>query len=105
MEPGIRMLEKVWTADGLMLGLTQRLFHRATGVDPELQYYASYVEVENYELGSTYFVPLDFFEGRDPESGDLNLSVTFQVVLERTWARLPTFIARGEGTPEPLSTD
>jgi hypothetical protein len=97
------MLEKVWTADGEILGLAQRLFHRQNGVRPSLLQYQSYLEVGNYELGTSYFVPTDFIEDRDPLTSDLSLSVSFRSVQERTWSRMPTFIARGEGTEEPLA--
>jgi hypothetical protein len=96
------MLEKVWTADGEMLGLTQRLFHRQSGVNPRLLRYESYLEIGNYELGTAYFVPIDYIEDRDPLTGELALSASFKNVQERTWSRMPTFVARGEGTEEPL---
>jgi hypothetical protein len=100
----IRMLEKVWTADGEMLGLAQRLFHRQSGVNAMLLQYESYLEIGNYELGTAYFVPMDYIEDRDPLTGELALSVSFKNVQERTWSRMPTFVARGEGTEEPLPT-
>ena len=105
MEPRAKKLDKVWTSDDKLLGLGQRLFHREEGVDPDLLLYKSYLEVENYELGATYFVPTDFIDEPNNEDGDLRLSTSFREVLERTWARMPAFIARGEGLEEALPDD
>lgn len=105
MKPRARKLDKVWTSDRKMLGLGQRLFHRVEGVNPDLLLYESYLEVENYELGATYFVPTDFIDERQTEHGGLRLRSSFREVQERTWARMPTFIARGEGIEETLPDD
>ena len=62
MNARYRKLDEVWTSDSQKLGLAQRLFHRTEGVEPANLLYESYLEVENFELGSTYFVPTDFIE-------------------------------------------
>lgn len=51
MELEIKKLDEVWTADSQKLGLAQYLFHRTKEIDPDLQYYASYLEVEDYQFG------------------------------------------------------
>ena len=105
MDTRFRKLDEVWTSDGQKLGLAQRQFHRTEGVEPAILLYESYLEVENFELGSTYFVPTDFFEEREGESGDLKLSKSFNEVQELTWFRMPIFVARGDGREESLPED
>ena len=105
MNARYRKLDVVWTSDGKKLGLAQRLFHRTEGVEPANLLYESYLEVENFELGSTYFVPTDFIEERDAESGKLKLSKSFSEVQEKTWFRMPIFAARGDGREESLPED
>ena len=85
MNLGVKKLDVVWTSDGQKLGLGQRIFHRSHGVDPANLLYESYLEVENFELGSTYFVPTDFIDDSEVEPGSLQLSKTFDEVQERTW--------------------
>jgi hypothetical protein len=102
MEPTTTKLAKVWTYDSELLGLAQRLFHRNEGVEPDLLLFKSYLEVENYQLGATYFVPTDFIDHGRVEDGGLWLVSSFREVLERTWARMPVFVARGDGIEESL---
>ena len=102
MSAPYRKLDEVWTSDGRKLGLAQRLFHRTEEAEPAKLLYESYLEVENFELGSTYFVPTDFIEQSEEESGDLKISKSFNEVQERTWFRMPMFVARGEGREESL---
>jgi hypothetical protein len=102
MNARYRKLDEVWTSDGQKLGLAQRLFHRTEGVEPAILLYESYLEVENFELGSTYFVPTDFIEEGEGESGKLKISKSFNEVQELTWFRMPIFAARGDGREESL---
>ncbi|MCI0394894.1 MAG: hypothetical protein L0332_17090 [Chloroflexi bacterium] len=102
MELDIKRLEEVWTADNKKLGLAQSLFHRLGGVDPELGFYDTYLEVENFEYGDDYYVPTDFIKGRDPKTGRVMLSISLQKVMERTWSRLPDFVAHGQARKELL---
>jgi len=103
MDLVIKKLDEVWTEDDKKLGLAQELFHRVGGVNPELLYYASYLEVESYEYGSTYFVPTDFIAGREPESGRVTLTATLKDVMDRTWFVMPDFIVRSEARKETLA--
>ena len=93
MDHDIKKLDEVWTADEKKLGLAQQLFHRQDEVNPDLQLYASYLEVENFEYGEGFYIPTDFITGRDPELGRLLLSVTIDQVMNHTWFRMPDFVA------------
>jgi hypothetical protein len=102
MDLEIIKLDEVWTADSKKLGLAQSLFHRTKDINPKLLLYASYLEVESYEFGEIYYVPTDYVEGREPDTGRVMLAVDLQTVLKRTWARLPDFIAHGEAEKQDL---
>lgn len=102
MESRVKRLAEVWTSDGRKLGLGQRLFHRADGVNTAQLLYGSYLEVENYEFGATYFVPTDFIDDTGTDESEIRLIISFRGIQERTWDRMPSFIARGEGMLESL---
>ena len=102
MDLGIKKLEEVWTKDEKMLGLTQGLFHRLEGINPKLQFYGSYLEVESYEYGASYFVPTDFIAPREPDSARIMLTVTLRDVMEHTWFVMPDFIVHGQARREAL---
>ncbi|MGD2050314.1 MAG: hypothetical protein PVH03_12495 [Chloroflexota bacterium] len=104
MEDSINKLEEIWTAEDKKLGLAKYLYHRQSEINPKLQLYARYLEVENFEYGDDYYVPTDFIEGRDPESGKIRLSLSFDEVMKRTWFRMPDFIAHGDCRREELPT-
>ncbi len=105
MDYHIKRLEEVWTVDQKKLGLAQRLFHRQDEVNPDLQLFASYLEVENFEYGEGFYIPTDFISGQDPESGHLLLAVTRDQVMNRTWFRMPDFIAHNQYDQETLPVD
>lgn len=102
MDFTISKLEEVWTADDKKLGVANAVYHRLEGVNPELKYYASYLHVQNFDYGDDYYIPTDFIDGRDQESGKLSLTKTFQQILENTWTRMPEFILHGNGRIEKL---
>ena len=102
MELVIGKLDEVWTTDEQKLGLAQHLYFREEGIDPDLQFYESYIEVENYDWGSVFYVPTDFVSGRSDQDHRIRLSVTFSEALEQTWTRMPHFVAHGEGRKEDL---
>ncbi|MEW5985555.1 MAG: hypothetical protein AB1791_02880, partial [Chloroflexota bacterium] len=83
----IHKLDEVWTADQKKLGVAHHLHHALGEVNPDLKLYASYLEVESFELGDDYFIPTDFIAGRDPAGGRVNLDATLKKVLEETWVR------------------
>jgi hypothetical protein len=103
MKQSIKKLEEVWTADNQKLGLAQNLYHRKEDINPDLQLYASYLEVGDYDLGLDFFIPTDFIQGRDKESGKTMLSTSKQQVMKRTWFRMPDFIAQGKAQKESLA--
>ena len=102
MDMEITKLAEVRTADDKKLGLTQALYHRQAEIDPKLQFYATYLEVENYEFGEVYYVPTDFIVQETIGDDKIRLQTTFDQVQQKTWFRLPDFIARGEGRKEEL---
>ena len=102
MDIQIKKLEEVWTADGQKLGLAVHLYHRLEGVDPKLELYEQYLEVENLEIGDNYFVPTEFLR-RDGEGGRLATTVKLRAVLERTWTRQPDFVFSRAGRREELA--
>lgn len=103
MDLGFKRFEEVWTEDDKKLGTAQALFHRLDEVNPELLYYASYLEVESFEYGATYFVPTDFIAPREAESGRVTLAVTLKEVMEHTWFVMPDFIAHSKARKEELA--
>jgi hypothetical protein len=103
MEANIKKLEETWTADGKKLGLTQSLFHREKDIKPDLQLYATYLEIEDYEFGEVFFVPTDYIAPREADDdGGLRLIVKYDEVMKRTWFRMPDFIAFGQSRKEEL---
>jgi hypothetical protein len=102
MNVKINHLEEVWTADGRRLGLAKFLHHRLDSVDPELEYYAAYLEVENLEYGTEYYVPTDFIAGRATPGGRLELTTTLKQVMDNTWSRRPEFVLHGASRSERL---
>lgn len=104
MEESIKKLEVIWTSEDKKLGLAQHLFHRQHDINPKLQLYATYLEVEDFEHGEVFYVPTDFIADRDPETGKISLTVSFKEAMNRTWFRMPDFIAQGKSREEELST-
>lgn len=102
MEESINKFEVIWTSEGKKLGLARHLFHRQRDINPKLQLYATYLEVEDFEHGEVFYVPTEFIGERDPESGKISLTVSFNKVMNRTWFRMPDFIAQGESREETL---
>lgn len=102
VERALKKLAKVKTADNVAIGRAQKLFHRLENIDPELQYYATYLEVKDYGFGATYYIPTDFVSDADPEGDLVTLDATFREVQNRTWFRKPTFVARGQARAEAL---
>ena len=93
MDHDIKKFDEVWTVDEKKLGLAQKMFHRQSEVNPDLQLYATYLAVDNFEYGEGFYIPTDFITGRDPETGHLLLSVTTNQVMNQTWFRMPDFVA------------
>jgi hypothetical protein len=100
----IKKQDEVWTADEQKLGVAMQLFHRSDEINPSLQLYASYLEVENFKYGEVFYVPTDFISQRQAETGRLMLSKKRNEAMNLTWFRMPEFVAHGqyrkEGLPE-----
>ena len=105
MDLKINKLDEVWTADKVRLGLADKVYRREEDVDPRLELYESYLEVENFDLGYTYYVPFEFIKPSTEGQEAIQLTVDFKEVLEKTWSRIPHFVARAaakiEGLPDP----
>ena len=93
--------DEIWTRDGYLLGEAYNLCHRTQDIDPVLQLYATYLYVVSFDIGDDYYVPLDFIAGREPD-GRVTLAVTMKQVQNRTWTRIPDFVARGQARHEAL---
>ena len=103
MEITLKRRDRVVTADGYQLGLARNLHHRPEAdVNVVEQLYPIYLKVENFELGDDFFVPLEYIEGRDADTGDINVDATMKQVLQYTWSRMPEFVALMRGRKEPL---
>jgi hypothetical protein len=106
----VKANEEVWTRDGVRLGAARRWHYRPEEqISPAELLFASYLEVENFELGDVFFVPDVYLTGRDESSGRLLLDATMREVERRTWTRMPDFAARLQGrevllTEEPAGS-
>ncbi|MCA9992837.1 MAG: hypothetical protein H6666_12210 [Ardenticatenaceae bacterium] len=98
----INYQDEVWTSDGQRLGVAHHYYERPDEAQPDLLFYAAYVEVENFDLGMTYYIPTDFFAERGESSGRVTLTVPMKTVLNRTWTRRPEFVIRGLAQEQEL---
>ena len=102
MEQSIKYRDEVWSKDDAMLGLAMVVHHRQIGADPDVKIYEAYLEVEDFVLGMSYFIPAEFLLDRDEGSGRVVVDRTLKQVLHNTWTRRPTFVAAGAGEEETL---
>ncbi len=101
-EKGLKRGADVVAADGEFVGKAFRLHHRPDDIDPELKLYASYLEATNLVMGSHIFIPVDFIADFDPTANRVTLTVPGRVVLNETWDRAPSFVARHRDKAEDL---
>ena len=101
-EEGLRRGTDVYTADDQFLGKALSIYHRLEDIDPDLKLYASYLDVSNLAVGSSFYVPVLFVADYDDAAPRINLSVSLSKVLDETWDREPSFIAGNQGTEEKL---
>lgn len=94
--------DQVFTKDNLLLGRAQRLYHRIKDVRPGWKHYETYLLVESFTAGNSFYVPTDFISDHDSQSGDIRLAVTAKKVGNKTWTRRPDFILHGEARQEEL---
>lgn len=102
MDHDIKKQDEIWTADNRRLGFAMALYYRLNDIDPDLQLYAAYLAVNNFDYGEEFYIPTDFISGKDAQSGRLELSVPLSKVMDRTWFRLPDFIAKKQFQLEKL---
>lgn len=104
MSIDIKRGEEVWTSDGDRLGTVRRLHHRQEEINPELELYATYLHVVSFDLGDDFYVPTDYIDGRD-KNGRILLTESMQKIQDRTWTRLPDFVAQGKDKEEELPAE
>ncbi len=97
----IKFLAEVWTEDGHKLGEVHHIHHRPGEADPELLLYETYLEIQDFGLGMTYYVPADFVQV-DGASGRITVTESFQNVQRNRWHHRPPFIASGLSHTEEL---
>lgn len=103
-EKGLKKYTEVVSAEGHLIGQAIRYFHRPQSeVNPALQYYGTYLEIQSVELGGTTFIPTDFVAGYDAAANRLTLSADMKMVEDAVWNRIPDFVARGRGAIEELA--
>jgi len=89
----LKKFSKVVTSDNEVLGSAVHLRLRQDDVNVDLKNYAAYIDVASLELGTHFYVPADFVQDYDPESGQVTLSVPFSIIQDESWNREPSFIA------------
>jgi hypothetical protein len=97
----IKFLDEVWTEDGHKLGEVHHIHHRPGEVDPDLLLYETYLEIQDFGLGMTYFVPTEFVQV-DGTNGRVIVNESFREVLSNRWNNRPPFIAGGFARTEEL---
>jgi hypothetical protein len=98
METNFRDRDEVWSSDDVKLGLARALHYRPPqDVSPGEQLYAAYLEVVNFELGDDLFIPTDFLDPRDEDTGRIYVKFPMKTIMQRTWWRAPEFAAKKLG--------
>jgi hypothetical protein len=98
----ITNLERVWTKDGHHLGEAHRLYHRTHDINPEWEFYKTYLQVVSFEKGESYYIPTEFIADYAQEDEEIYLTVTMKELMDRTWFRTPDFIALSDDEIEVL---
>ncbi len=98
----ITNLEHVYTQDGHHLGQAHRLHHRTHDTNPALEKFGTYLQVVSFSEGESYYIPTDFIAGYVEGTDNILLSVTMEEIMQRTWFRIPTFVAIGDEAIERL---
>ncbi|MDX1663163.1 MAG: hypothetical protein R3272_05170 [Candidatus Promineifilaceae bacterium] len=103
MVPRLRAFDEVWSADGQKLGVARCLHYRPEEqVDIGTQLYPVYLEVESFELGDDFFIPVHLLEGRDPVGDRVTVALKLKAIMNRTLNRMPDFVAKMESRVEML---
>jgi hypothetical protein len=104
MQEKIHQNDRVKTIDGRFLGTATSLHQRQDGINPKLELYATYLKTWNGQIGNWFFIPTDFIQHIDCDTGVVTLSVDFATVQQETWNRLPDFVARAHDAEIKLSS-
>lgn len=102
MKIDLKQSDEIWTQDGHRLGHPHRIYHRMDEINPALELYPAYVHVLSFDLGDDFYIPTDFLNGRNADSGHVLLSVPMETVLKNSWDRLPDFVIQKVARPEEL---
>lgn len=87
----VKFHEPVITKDGEKLGVAQRLYIKQDDEEVETQTVESHLKVFDFATGDDYYIPTGYIDARDSEG--VKLSIKFQTVLNRSYSRLPRYIA------------
>ena len=99
----LQAFDEVWSADAQKLGVARRLhFRPEEQVDEGARLYPIYLEVENFELGDDFFIPVRYLEARDPGADSVKVGLKLKTIMNRTMNRMPDFVAKMEGRVEIL---
>ncbi len=93
----------VFSADEHELGQALRLHHRTEDIDPNLKYYASYLEIFGVDYSTHLFVPTDFIDDYEADNETIRLSVKFKAVQNESWDRVPDFVVANKDSIEKLA--
>ena len=106
VELTINEFDEVWTSDAFKLGDARCWHYRPEEeVSPGERLYARYLEVENFELGDSFYVPSDYIAGYDEAGAKVVLDASLKQVMGYTWTRTPDFVARKQGRIVPLQPE
>lgn len=93
----------VFSSDGIHLGDALHLHQRLEEVNRALKLYEFYLECSRFEMGNSGFIPTDFIDHVDPDTGTVTLSVPMSDFLAERWDISPSFIAHDLGRSYPLA--
>lgn len=105
MDITINYHDEVWSFDDKKLGVATLIHHRLEGVDPAVKMYEAYLEVEDFNLGMSYYIPTEFIAEKDEESGRVYVDRRHKEILDNIWYRRPRFVANGTGRAAELPRD
>ena len=99
----LQAFDEVWSADGQKLGVARSLHHRPEEqVDVDARLYPVYLEVESFEMGDDFFIPVHYLEARDSDNEQVIVGLKLKEIMNRTLSRMPDFVAKMEGRVEKL---
>lgn len=91
MTVDVKFHEPIVTKDGHQLGVAQRVYTNEDDTGLETATVEQHLKVFDFETGDVYFVPTRYL-GKRNEDG-VPLSINHQTLLNRSYSRLPRYIA------------